>query len=170
MRASLLPAIEDVLRQGLDLLADLDDETYAERLEAPFHASIGGHYRHVLEHFVCLLSAAGNGAVDYDGRNRSRALETDLREARRVTDGLIVLFHKLPSGVWSRPCTVEYSVGYSEAEAPRLASTFAREAGFCVGHAVHHYAIIRLLCARWKVEVPAAFGIAPSTLKHQASA
>jgi len=42
----------------------------------------------------------------------------------------------------------------------------AREAMFCVGHAIHHYAILKLLCAEAHVELPYEFGVAPSTLKH----
>jgi hypothetical protein len=169
MRAHLLDAIADVLEQGKALLADLDQHSYATALPAPFNASIGAHYRHVLEHFICLLAAGSDGYVNYDGRNRSVALETDPDEATRVTNGLIVLLRRLPHSAWTRPCTVEYSVGYSEQGTQRLPSTYAREAAFCVGHAVHHYAIIRLLCAQWRVDVPLSFGVAPSTLKHQAA-
>jgi hypothetical protein len=45
-------------------------------------------------------------------------------------------------------------------------SNLAREVMFCVGHAIHHYAILRLLCAGVGVKLPYEFGIAPSTLKH----
>ena len=59
-----------------------------------------------------------------------------------------------------------YSVGYGETEAEPVSSNLAREVMFCVGHAIHHYAILRLLCAGVGVKLPYEFGIAPSTLKH----
>jgi hypothetical protein len=68
-----------------------------------------------------------------------------------------------------RPCGVCYSVGYEEAEPVRLPSVVAREVAFCVGHAVHHYAIIRLLCDELGAELDPEFGIAPSTLKYRSS-
>jgi hypothetical protein len=37
---------------------------------------------------------------------------------------------------------------------------------FCVGHAIHHYAILKLLCASVGVKLPYEFGTAPSTQKH----
>jgi hypothetical protein len=46
-------------------------------------------------------------------------------------------------------------------------SNLAREVMFCVGHAIHHYAILRILCAGVGVKLPYEFGIAPSTLKHR---
>ena len=45
-------------------------------------------------------------------------------------------------------------------------SVWRKEVMFCVGHAIHHYAILKLLCAGVGVKLPYEFGIAPSTLKH----
>jgi len=45
-------------------------------------------------------------------------------------------------------------------------SNLAREVMFCVGHAIHHYAILKILCAGIGVKLPYEFGVAPSTLKH----
>jgi hypothetical protein len=39
---------------------------------------------------------------------------------------------------------------------------------YAVAHAVHHYAIIRLMAGMMEVKLPADFGVAPSTLKYQA--
>jgi hypothetical protein len=47
----LVVASQDVLIQGLELLFNIWDTTYSRVAEAPYSASIGGHYRHVLEHF-----------------------------------------------------------------------------------------------------------------------
>jgi hypothetical protein len=47
-----------------------------------------------------------------------------------------------------------------------VTSNVAREVMFCVGHAIHHYAILKLLCAGAGVELPYEFGVAPSTLRH----
>ncbi len=59
-----------------------------------------------------------------------------------------------------------YSVGYGDGEVEAVRSVVAREVMFCVGHAIHHYAILKLLCADRTVALPYEFGIAPSTLKH----
>jgi hypothetical protein len=39
---------------------------------------------------------------------------------------------------------------------------------YSIAHAVHHYALIGLMAGVMGLKLPAGFGIAPSTLKHQA--
>ena len=61
---------------------------------------------------------------------------------------------------------MSYRVAYGERGEDEVPSNVAREIMFCVGHAIHHYAILKLLCAGVGVDLPYEFGIAPSTLKH----
>jgi DinB superfamily len=165
---SLVQAAEDVLRQGLALLAELSEESFAAVVPAPYNASIGQHYRHVLDHFLCLEAGALSGEIDYDNRARDPQLETDLRFARATTERLICSFSNYQFDQLTEHCTVCYSVGYGNATPVRLLSVVARELAFCIGHAVHHYAIVRLLCDSVGVGVVPEFGVAPSTLKHRA--
>jgi hypothetical protein len=39
---------------------------------------------------------------------------------------------------------------------------------YSVAHAVHHYALIGVMGGLLNLRLPAGFGVAPSTLKHQA--
>jgi hypothetical protein len=41
---------------------------------------------------------------------------------------------------------------------------------YSVAHAVHHYALIGVMGGLMGFTMPAGFGVAPSTLKHQAAA
>jgi len=168
MTVSLAQAVEDVLLQGLSLLGELNDERFAAVAPAPYDASIGEHYRHLLDHFICLEAGVLSGEIDYDNRSRDPRLETDLRFARATTERLIRTFRDFRFDVLTEHCTVRYSVGYGSAAPVRLLSVVARELAFCIGHAVHHYAIVRLLCDSVGVGVVPEFGVAPSTLKHRA--
>src|SRR5947209_124627 len=154
---SLNTAARDVLQQGCMFLDRVGDETYARPLEGEFAASLGAHYRHVLDHFVCLSQGIGTGQVNYDQRRRNPQLESSVTCARLVTEGLIEEFGDLSHEVLQRECAVTYGVGYAEAEAEPVKSTLAREVMFCVGHAIHHYAILRLLCAGLGVNLPYEF-------------
>jgi hypothetical protein len=165
---ALARATEDVLRQGLDLLSELEGDNFAALAPEPYNASIGQHYRHVLDHFLCLESGLVAGEVDYDNRERNPRLETDLEYARETTNRLIRIFRQYDLEVLNKACIVKYSVGYDNAAPVSLPSVVARELAFCIGHAVHHYAIVRLLCDSVGVEVVPEFGVAPSTLKHRA--
>ncbi len=170
MTSSLNIAVRDVLRQGCALLDRVSDEVYARPLGGTFSGSLGAHYRHVLDHFLCLIEGIRSGEVNYDQRRRNPDLETSVKQARWVTEGLIDEFDAVPPDALQRECIVNYSVGYGESGSEAAASNVAREVMFCVGHAIHHYAILKLLCANAAVELPHEFGIAPSTLKHQEAA
>jgi DinB superfamily len=164
---SLVQATEDVLRQGLALLSNLDDAQFPAVAPAPYKASIGQHYRHVLDHFLCLDAGIVADEINYDARERNPRLETDLEYARATTERLIRVFRNYDFELMTQRCTVCYSVGYGNASPVRMTSVVAREMAFCIGHAVHHYAIVRLLCDSVGVGVADEFGVAPSTLKYR---
>lgn len=169
MNKSLNIAVKDVLQQGCIFLDRVGDEKYGCPLESPVGekpALLGAHYRHVLDHFLCLAEGIRTGQVNYDQRRRNAQLESSVTCARLVTEGLIDELGGLSGEIFQRECAVTYSVGYGEAEAEAVRSNLAREVMFCVGHAIHHYAILRLLCAGVGMQLPYEFGVAPSTLKH----
>lgn len=164
--SSLMSAVEDVLQQGCTLLRSVSNETYTRKEDGPHGASLGAHYRHVLDHFFCLLDGLHSGQIDYDERRRSPEIENSEVEALFVTEDLIEKFRNMPSEILQGNCIVIYSVGYGKSEAQAVDSNVAREVMFCVGHAIHHYAILKLLAAGMAVTLPHELGVAPSTLKH----
>jgi hypothetical protein len=169
-RTALISADEGVLQQGLAMLDNTDQKSYSRKEEGPWGSSIGAHYRHVLDHFVCLIEGLWDLQINYDHRGRNRDIESSVEAARQATRELIEALNAIPDDVLKRECTVVYSVGYGEAETQAIRSVVARELMFCVGHAIHHYAIVKLLCSVRAVPLPYEFGIAPSTLKYQAQA
>jgi hypothetical protein len=146
----LVAAAQDVLLQGLSLLFQLRDRQFAQIARAPFHASIGGHFRHVLEHFHCLIEGLPAGQVNYDARRRNPRIENEVSFASIATCDVLRTIKRWSPETLDRNCKTLSSEAY-------------------VAHAIHHYAIIRLLCQEAGVEVPSEFGYAPSTLKHQSS-
>ncbi len=80
---------------------------------------------------------------------------------------LIQCFSGITSEELNSPCEVTYSVGYSGDGPERLETTLARELAYCVSHAVHHFAIIKLLCAHLSVPTSSELGVAPSTLNYR---
>jgi uncharacterized damage-inducible protein DinB len=162
--SSLKAAVSDVLAQGCALLNAISPEQYRRQQGGPNGSSVGSHYRHILDHFSCLLDGMASGRIDYDQRQRNPVLENSIDDAVQATESLRARFHALPDETLTRECNVIYSVGYGDHENQPVPSNLAREVMFCVGHAIHHFAILKLLCA--KVELPYEFGVAPSTLKH----
>lgn len=163
---SLNNSVRDVLEQGLLFLGRVGGAAFTRPLGGVFSGTLGAHYRHVLDHFQCLADGVRGGEINYDLRARNRLLETSVDHARAATEALISEFDALSQEVVERECLVVYTVGYGENGSQAVTSNVAREVMFCVGHAIHHYAILKLLCAGAGVNLPYEFGIAPSTLRH----
>lgn len=165
----LISAVQDVLMQGLGLLFELRDGTYSQVVAAPFSASIGQHYRHVLEHFQSLIRGLSAREINYDARERNPRLQGEVTYASIATCDVLRALKRYCEETLARPCKVINSVGYGASNPSTFESNVSRELAYCIGHAIHHYAIVRLICHEIGVTVPAEFGVAPSTLKHRAS-
>lgn len=164
----LIDSAVDILRQGERLLQTLDEENYTRRLPAVFTSAIGGHYRHCLGHFQCLLDGVADGEVNYDHRRRDTRVENDRAFALEETRRLQQACARIPLAALDLPINVSTKVSY-EGEAPSVcASSYGRELMYGVAHAIHHYALLAVMCGLLGVRVPFGFGIAPSTLQHQA--
>jgi len=166
---TLVQSVEDVLLQGLELLESVDGETYRRILRPPYSASIGKHYRHVLDHFSSLARGLQDSVINYDERSRDVILENFVEIAKDATISLIEDLGQRRDLDSSARCSVIYSVGYHDQRPAPIPSTVGREISYCVSHAIHHFAIIRLVCAELGVMLPEQFGVAPSTLKYRAT-
>jgi hypothetical protein len=156
----------ETLRQGELLLEALSDEQYIESVPQAFSSCIGSHYRHSLEHFVPLLTSPGSSHIDYDARERNPKIETERAYALACTRAFREAAESLDASFLDQPVEVCCSV-VADAESPIVPSTMGREVMYAVIHAVHHYAIIRMMCNLIDVEQPAGFGVAPSTLRFR---
>ena len=165
----LVGAAHDVLLQGLGLLFELGDHTFSLTAGAPFNAAIGQHYRHVLEHFHSLIAGVRTGEVNYDARERNPRLQGEVTYASIATCDVLRALKRYTEETLTRPCKVINSVGYRASNPSTFESNVSRELAYCIGHTIHHYAIVRLICHAIGVTVPAEFGVAPSTLRHRAS-
>jgi uncharacterized damage-inducible protein DinB len=164
----LIQSVIETLRQGEILLAEVSDESYTHKVAIAFNASIGGHYRHCLDHFNTLLEAAAAGGLNYDHRERGTLVENDRFAALNATRELRAGFEKLNPNFLARHLNVTCKTSYSTSGSQVSPSTVGREVMYAVAHAVHHYALIGVMAGIMDVKLPAGFGVAPSTLKHQA--
>lgn len=167
-RSPLVDSAVEILRQGEMLLEALDDARYTRRLTAVFNSAIGGHYRHCLDHFECLLDGIAQGEVNYDHRRRDVRIERSRTFALSETCRLRQACERIPTLALELPMSVASKVNYEGETAPVTASSYGRELMYAVAHAIHHYALLAVMCGLLDVPVPSGFGIAPSTLQHQA--
>ena len=166
----LLHSVLETLTQGEALLAQLGDEDYTRKLPGAFNASIGGHYRHCLDHFRSLLDAAREGDLNYDHRERGTLVEQDRFAALNATRKLREGYEQFDPALLLRALSVTCKTSYATNGSQMSPSTVGREIMYSVAHAVHHYALIGIMCGIMGLQMPTGFGVAPSTLKHQTEA
>jgi len=158
-------SLSAILSQGATMLEWISDEDYARDVPVA-GASIGGHYRHVLEHIeplVCSVSAV----IDYDARRRDPWIEKNREGAVQRTLELSEACGGLQEEALDLPVRVRHKVDYGSMREPSADSTLRREFLFGISHAVHHFAMIAIMARIMEIPVPEGFGLAPATAKHR---
>jgi hypothetical protein len=164
----LRDAVAEVLHQGELLLNSLCDEDYTRDLPVVFCSTVGGHYRHCLDHFQSLLQGLDADEINYDHRQRNPRIENDREFALAETNRILHAFASISRPFLDCPINVRSKVNYGLDAAPPIGSTVGRELMYAVAHTIHHYALIAVMCAVLEIPVPAGFGVAPSTLQYHA--
>ncbi|KAK9729650.1 hypothetical protein K7432_000163 [Basidiobolus ranarum] len=166
----------EVLQQSKALLESLPDALLFTK-ESVFvpKSNIAKHVRHLVDHYRLLLvnkpdtPCIQNGqtiwAVDYDSRDRNVPMETDKQIAIQEIEKLQT---KILNNTMSldTPVRLLAIVNSTEDKESEFLSNYGRELWFCIHHAIHHHALIKVICIEHKIDIPEEFGVAPSTQKH----
>lgn len=167
------PAILDdsihCLRQAAELARRLGRERFTRRHPAFFSASIGGHVRHNVDHYLNFFRGLGEGRIDYENRERDVRTETDPAFAIERLGEITSRLAELANHDLDAPCTVRVNADSDDATDPAhwSGSTIRRELQFLLGHTIHHDAQIAAICRLEGVEPPPDFGMAPSTIRYR---
>jgi uncharacterized damage-inducible protein DinB len=162
---SLLAANVSCLEQGIELLEELPSPLYSRLCEDIFNSSIGGHFRHNLDHYLAFLSGLESGEIDYDAREREPGLELDPQQATRLMQDLISGLAALGEADLDRPLKIRMDDG---GDSTWSETSLRRELQFLLSHSIHHYALIVAIAGHFGEKTfPDQFGIAPSTLHHR---
>src|SRR6266567_2245631 len=132
----LIDSVIETLQQGEALLAEISDETYTHKVPIAFNASIGGHYRHCLDHFRTLLDSAMDGDLNYDHRERDTLVEKDRFAALNATRELRESYERLDPTFLLRPLAVTCKTSYATSNSQVSPSTIRREILYSVAHAL----------------------------------
>jgi hypothetical protein len=157
----------DVLKQLSQLLSQLDNTQYAMPLRILNGSSIGQHTRHVIEFYRCLLQGFAKGLVDYDSRERDMELENNLEFVLINIEAIICQIEQATTSKTNFLLAVNYND-----DIPLFVETnVIREVVYLVEHSIHHYALIKIgLQENFpSIVIPQHFGIAYSTVRHQAT-
>ncbi len=156
-----------ILDQIIEVLQQIDGDTYKQPLSLFSGASFGQHFRHIFEFYECLVKGSDIRKIDYALRKRNPLVEQDVHAA-------MTAFHQLKEPISSldesRQLIVvsEYSTSSNE-NRMLVNSSVGRELMYAYDHAIHHLAIIRMglqtNCPQ--VSIPSDLGVAPSTVKYR---
>jgi hypothetical protein len=164
----ILDAAVAIFGQGEGLLRTLSAETYTCRAPLAFNASIGGHYRHCLDHFTGLLRGLDADEVNYDDRERDARIESQPEFALALTRQMRAHLEQLPPSALDAPVRARGEVSYAHGASPVTGSTFGRELVYAIAHAIHHFALISIMARLMDAKLPEHFGVALSTVAHNA--
>lgn len=166
------PAGENIvyLRQGIELIRELDDDQFTGGPEGPFRGGVGSQLRHCIDFYDCLLRGIEDGRIDYSHRERDPSVETRGAVAVQRMEKLIEKLEAITLQQLAMPLQVRSDLpGFGEGLPTWSGSTLHRELQFLVSHTIHHYALIVSLLTQQGFEPGprfAEFGVAPSTLDH----
>ncbi len=150
------------------LLRSLNEQEYQQKCPSVFGASIGQHYRHILEFYQVLLSGFNNGRVNYDLRNRNTSLETSISAAE---EAIVSICTQLQEINYNSALILEGNYNNEkegEAYSLRVESNIYRELLYCLDHSIHHQALIKVALQSLGLLHLAeeGFGVAPATIRH----
>lgn len=130
-----------------------------------YHNSIGGHIRHIIEHYDALVFR-NSSQINYDLRKRDELLESSPTEAVERIEKLVKQLNEYT--ILEIEESIEVScVGGSNGEYLFSSqSTVGRELFFLNSHCVHHLAIIKPICKQFEIPLDEHFGYAPSTIAY----
>lgn len=157
---------QHILSQMVGLLETLDNQIYAQPLEIFKGSSIGQHFRHILDFYLCLIKGAQAGTVDYANRDRNPRAESDVQYTKQA-------FYQISEAIEpfleEQHIKVRGDFSAQAIERPELLSSIGRELMFAYDHAVHHLAMIKIgmEIVMPQVNIDNNIGIAPSTIKHR---
>ncbi len=158
----LLTVASEVLSHIDIYLSVLDNEDYSKPLPLLSNASIGGHTRHILDGFLCLMKQQDCDCISYDLRERDKKIEVEVKYAK-VTLGEIKKFLE----TLEENDSYQFEVNYAQHKF-RTESSLQREIIHNIEHVIHHLAIVKIALLHYhpEIKVPKAFGVAPSTLRY----
>jgi hypothetical protein len=157
------------LQEIIFILEQHSNELYTSPQEIFNGASIGQHFRHIIEFYICLEKGAKGQVICYDERERDLRLENNPEFAVNSIKNIIGNLAKINADL-ALKLKANYQSTISEGENNSLFihSSLLRELAYALDHTVHHLAIINIaLKEEESINLPVNFGVAASTVRFK---
>ncbi|WP_159820561.1 hypothetical protein [Colwellia sp. 20A7] len=153
----------EIIEQAQLYLNQVSQEDYTAIISPNFISSAGSHIRHIIDHYLALISGLHNNEIDYDKRGRGTSLELHpalaIDKLNEISDWINHLSERQLNTLL--PLKTEVSM-----TSKNVQTSIARELVFAGSHAVHHYAMIAQISFAQTKALPQTFGLAPATVSY----
>lgn len=153
----------EALKQGIELIARLDDRLYTQPNRELSLGGVGAHFRHCIDFYHSFLAGAESGRINYDLRERDERLEKNRLFAIAKLNALTVDLSRVSVMEDGR---MFETLLEGSSDSDWSTSSLKRELQFLLSHTIHHYALVALTLRSQGFDPGAEFGVAPSTLRY----
>lgn len=163
----MLLAIEQNLNRGIRLLQSIDNQQYTNASVKPYHSSIGGHMRHILDVFDCIFEGLPYSEIDLTARKRNALVEEHIAYALDYFEEIIAKLRNLKKDDLEAFVKVTDDLGLGKVTSTYTLGAILVQAH---SHAIHHFASLGYIISELGIELPDAdFGYNPTTPRDKIS-
>lgn len=161
----MIKAIEHNLNRGVRLLNSINDNQYSDTSIGPYHSSIGGHIRHILDIFDCIFDGLESKQINLAARKRNELAETRTNVALDYFDLIISNLRELEDFDLDQLVEVSDDLGQGVVVQKYTLGSALIQAH---SHAIHHFASLGYIISQLGIELPDGnFGYNPTTPKSE---
>ena len=158
----------EIIKQGQLYLNTVSKEDYTAVISPNFISSAGSHMRHIIDHYLAIISGFNTELIDYDIRERGGELEYSPQLAIDKLNEIAIWIKDLTEEALNKLLTLITEVSVTKKNVQKVQTSIARELVFAGSHAVHHYAMIAQISFAQKASIQKetlskSFGLAPAT-------
>ncbi|WP_106794018.1 hypothetical protein [Aquimarina sp. Aq78] len=153
------------LKQAEEIFAELPPAIYSSTSAAPYYSSIGGHLRHILDIFKCIVNGIDSRIIDLTKRKRGTIVEQNPVEGQRYLRKIISDLECISGLDPSIAIIIKDDLGMGMVEIPTTLGGGLNQAH---SHAIHHFACIGYILHIHGTILPnKVFGYNPTTPENQ---
>ena len=163
----LLASTLTLFEQMETVINQCHQDSFTQPIDLLSKATIGQHFRHIIEFYQELLNGIPSGIVNYENRKRQILIESSPQYALTEIQGVINQIKALDF-TSSLFLHARFSPNPNE-ESTVMLTSVSRELMYAFDHCIHHLAIINIgLQMEFPyIEIPENLGVAPSTIRYR---
>lgn len=155
-----------VLSELKKLLKSLNTTSFTRENKTLFGGTIGAHFRHIIEFYLCCFEQRDKGVVNYDLRKRDTSLEKDINLVVLAINQVLEEVNQLKQ---SKNEKLLLDSCVNTGDVSTIQSSFFRELLYCMDHCIHHQSLIKIALLEQGLLhlIDQNFGVAFSTQKYR---